>query len=119
MIAYILTYRIPRIAPLPIRCDYPQPNRERSPETPGGDFASVLGSATLAVNCRQGIDMTTKPNCPQCRSIETSRSHRRGTVERYLFTVIDVRPFRCLICDARFYSFARFDEETALNIKAA
>ena len=63
--------------------------------------------------------MSTKRNCPQCRSIETSRSHRRGAVERYLLTVIGVRPFRCLNCDARFYAFARFDEETSMSDKAA
>jgi hypothetical protein len=85
----------------------------------GWDFASVLGSATPAVVRRLGIDMSTKLNCPQCRSIETSRSHRRGAVERYLLAVIGVRPFRCLNCDARFYSFARCDEETSLNNKTA
>jgi hypothetical protein len=85
----------------------------------GWDFASILGSAISSVVRRIGIDMSTKLNCPQCRSIETSRSHRRGTVERYLLAVIGVRPFRCLNCDARFYSFARFDEETSLNNKAA
>jgi len=81
-------YRFPRIAPLPIRCDYPQPNRERSPETPGGDFASVLGSITPASVRGQGMHMTKKRNCPQCRNIETSRSHRRRRVERYLLTVL-------------------------------
>jgi hypothetical protein len=89
------------------------------PETPGGDFASVLGSTTPASVRRQGIHMTMKRDCPQCRSIETSRSRRRGTVERYLLTVIGLRPFRCLNCDARFYAFACFDEETSLNDKAA
>ena len=117
--AYVSGYTFPGIARVSIRCDYPQPNRECSAGTPGWDFASILGSATPAVVSRQGIDMSTKPNCPQCRSIETSRSHRRGTVERYLLAVIGVRPFRCLNCDARFYSFARFDEETSLNNKAA
>jgi hypothetical protein len=63
--------------------------------------------------------MTKKRNCPQCRSIATSRSHRRGTVERFLLTVIGLRPFRCLNCDARFYSFGRLDDESALNNKPA
>lgn len=102
-----------------IRCDYPQPNRERSAGTQGWDFASVLGSAISAVVRRTGIDMSTKRNCPHCRSMDTSRSHRRGTVERYVLAIIGVRPFRCLNCDARFYAFARFDEETSLNNKAA
>jgi hypothetical protein len=102
-----------------IRCEYPQPNRERSAGTQGWDFASVLGSAISAVVRRTGIDMSTKRNCPQCRSIDTSRSHRRGTVERYVLAIIGVRPFRCLNCDARFYGFARSDEETSLNNKAA
>jgi hypothetical protein len=63
--------------------------------------------------------MSKKRNCPFCRSIETFRSHRRGTVERYLLAVVSVRPFRCLNCDARFYAFARFDDETSVNTKAA
>ena len=61
--------------------------------------------------------MSTKRYCPRCRSIETARSHRRGTVERYLLAVIGVRPFRCLNCDVRFYAFERFDEETVVNNK--
>jgi hypothetical protein len=110
-IAWTSKYRIPRIAPLPVRCDYPQPNRERSSETPGGDFASVLGSATPASG-RQGSQMTTKRNSPQRGSIETSGSHRRGTVERYLLRLIGFRPFRSLNSDSRFYWFAPVDAET-------
>jgi len=110
-IAWTSKYRIPRIAPLPVRCDYPQPNRERSSETPGGDFASVLGSATPASG-RQGSQMTTKRNSPQCGSIETSGSDRRGTVERYFLRLIGLRPFRCLNSDSRFYWFAPVDAET-------
>jgi transcriptional regulator NrdR family protein len=58
-------------------------------------------------------------NCPNCKSPETSRSHRRGAIERYLLKTIGVRPFRCLNCDARFYAFSRFEAQPARNDKAA
>jgi hypothetical protein len=63
--------------------------------------------------------MSTKRNCPHCRSNETSQSHRRGTVERYLLALIGIHPFRCPNCDVRFYAFARFDDETSVNNKTA
>jgi hypothetical protein len=78
---------------------------------------SRFGHTSGAV--RLGIKMSTKGKCPRCRSIETSRSHRRGTVERYLLTIIGVRPFGCLNCGVRFYAFARFDEDTSVNTNAA
>ena len=38
-----------------------------------------------------------KRPCPRCGSSEVFRSHRRGSVERYLLRAIGVRPFRCVI----------------------
>jgi hypothetical protein len=58
-------------------------------------------------------------SCPRCRSLETSRSHRHGRVERYLLRVIGVLPFRCLDCDARFYAFTWFGAGTSVTDKAA
>jgi transcriptional regulator NrdR family protein len=49
--------------------------------------------------------------CPNCRSVETSLSHRRGPVEKYFFRVIRVRPYRCLKCDSRFYGFSRAEAQ--------
>jgi hypothetical protein len=114
-LACISTYRIPRIAPPPVRCDYPKPNRERSFGNSGRGFRerSRFDHSSLRPPAGNSHDYETR--LPQCRSIETSRSRRRGTVERYLLRVIGLRPFRCLNCDVRFYSFARFDDETALN----
>ena len=57
--------------------------------------------------------------CPHCRSLETSRSHRHGGVERYLLRVIGVLPYRCLDCDARFYAFARLAVGASPTDKAA
>jgi hypothetical protein len=42
-----------------------------------------------------------------------------GAVRRLGIEIIDVRPFRCLNCGARFYAFARFDERTSVINKAA
>ena len=41
--------------------------------------------------------------CPYRGSSEVFRSHRRGAVERCRLRAIQVRPFRCVNCDARFY----------------
>jgi hypothetical protein len=60
-----------------------------------------------------------KRSCPHCRSVETFRSHRRGTVERFLLRVVGVRPFRCLNCDVRYYDFCRFGQDALRNTKAA
>ncbi len=59
-----------------------------------------------------------KKPCPHCRSMETSRSHRHGSVERYLLGVIGILPYRCLDCDARFYVFSRFGAGTSVTDKA-
>jgi DNA-directed RNA polymerase subunit RPC12/RpoP len=51
--------------------------------------------------------------CPQCRSADCFRSHRNGFID-FLFTLINLKPWRCHTCDRRFYarrvalSFARF-----------
>jgi hypothetical protein len=60
-----------------------------------------------------------KRTCPHCRSLETSRSHRHGSVERFLLRVIGVLPYRCLDCDARFYAFPRLGAGTSVTDKAA
>ena len=60
-----------------------------------------------------------KRPCPCCGSPEVFRSHRRGTVERYLLRSIGVRPFRCVNCDARFYRLKRSDGPASQDIRAA
>jgi len=60
-----------------------------------------------------------KRACPRCRSLETTRSRRHGSVERYLLGIIGVLPYRCLECDARFYVFSRVSAGTSVTGKAA
>lgn len=60
-----------------------------------------------------------KRSCPHCRSLETSRSRRHGSAERYLLSLIGVLPYRCLNCDARFYAFSWFGAGTSVTDKAA
>jgi hypothetical protein len=60
-----------------------------------------------------------KRACPRCNSLDTSRSRRHGSVERYLLGVIGVLPYRCLDCDARFYVFCRFGAGRSVTGKAA
>ena len=42
--------------------------------------------------------------CPRCRGQEVYRSQRRGIVERYVLRALQIRPYRCVACDNRFYS---------------
>jgi hypothetical protein len=41
--------------------------------------------------------------CPRCHSDEVHQSRRKGIVERLPLTLLFLRPFRCEICDLRFY----------------
>ena len=41
--------------------------------------------------------------CPVCRSTQIHRSKRRGTFERRVLALVFVRPFRCEMCDHRFF----------------
>ena len=63
--------------------------------------------------------MTEKRECPNCGSVQNYRSHPTRPLEKYLLGPIGVRPYRCLNCEARFYAFSRFDEETSVKNKAA
>jgi predicted RNA-binding Zn-ribbon protein involved in translation (DUF1610 family) len=63
--------------------------------------------------------MSGKRLCPNCGSVENSRSHRNGALEKYLLGAFGVRPYRCLNCGIRFYAYSRFDEESSQTNKAA
>jgi hypothetical protein len=63
--------------------------------------------------------MAEKRLCPNCGSVESSRSYLNGPLEKYLLGPIGVRPYRCLNCGVRFYAFSRFDEDTLVNSKTA
>ena len=65
------------------------------------------------------MKLDSKRPCPHCGSPEVFRSHRRGTVERYLLRAIGVRPFRCVNCNARFYRHKHSDDPASRDIKAA
>ncbi len=42
--------------------------------------------------------------CPQCRSGDCLRSHRKGVAD-FFATLIGLRPWRCGACDLRFYAW--------------
>jgi len=45
-------------------------------------------------------------HCPRCREADAiRRSHHR--MQDWLFAVIGLKPYRCLNCDRRFYSWRR------------
>jgi DNA-directed RNA polymerase subunit RPC12/RpoP len=41
--------------------------------------------------------------CPECKSMNCRRSHRRGLREAAL-SLLGIKPWRCLECDARFWA---------------
>ena len=43
--------------------------------------------------------------CPECRS-DSPRRSRRGTVKDYVVGVARLRPWRCRVCESRFYAWA-------------
>ncbi len=63
-------------------------------------------------------DASKRP-CTNCRSVETSRSHRHGLIEKYFLGILGIRPYRCLNCDVRFYAFSRFHGDASPKDKAA
>jgi hypothetical protein len=41
--------------------------------------------------------------CPECHSNEVTRSRRRGLVEQIILPALQVRPYRCMECNHRFF----------------
>jgi hypothetical protein len=60
-----------------------------------------------------------KRTCPNCKSQDIIRSHRRGFIEEYLLPSFRVRAYRCIECDTRFYALASLQEATSSTDKAA
>lgn len=54
--------------------------------------------------------------CPQCDSPRVRRSYRRGFVERVLFRVLFVWPYRCDGCDVRYLGFDRHHERDRKSV---
>lgn len=45
-------------------------------------------------------------NCPECDSRQIHLSRRRGILEKTIFALILLRPFRCEKCDLRFFRWS-------------
>jgi len=78
-----------------------------------------LSSAPPHAAAAGPIPAAAKRLCPYCRSVEITRSHRRGPIEKYLFRVIHLRVYRCDDCNARFYAFSRSDPAVPPKNQAA
>ncbi len=47
-----------------------------------------------------------KPHvCPNCASPQYYKSRRKGLLEHFLHAVFFVTPFRCVVCDKRYFRF--------------
>jgi hypothetical protein len=66
-----------------------------------------LSSSPQHSAAAESIPAAAKRLCPYCRSVEITRSHRRGAIEKYLLRAINVRVYRCDDCNSRFYGFSR------------
>lgn len=42
-------------------------------------------------------------HCPSCQGTNITKSKRKGLFESIVFKLIDIRPYRCLSCDLRFF----------------
>jgi DNA-directed RNA polymerase subunit RPC12/RpoP len=56
--------------------------------------------------------------CPECQSKNISKSKRRGLFESVVFPLIQVRPYRCMSCDLRFFRRAAPHEHSATTTSA-
>ncbi len=45
-------------------------------------------------------------SCPSCSSLRIHRSRRKGFLESGLLTMLFVRPFRCELCNHRFFRWS-------------
>jgi hypothetical protein len=54
--------------------------------------------------CRKAQTMFFYSQCPRCTNCEITRSRRRNVLETILSWVA-LRPYRCLACNHRFFSF--------------
>ena len=61
-------------------------------------------SRDSVIACFMESSQYSRKICPTCRGQEVYRSHRRGIVERYVLRAMQIRPYRCISCDNRFYS---------------
>ena len=50
-----------------------------------------------------GMHMDKRNRCPRCQSQSTHRSRRQGVLERLFCAVFFVIPFRCEVCDKRYF----------------
>ena len=65
------------------------------------------------------MNSDSKRRCPHCGGPEVFRSHRRGTMKRFLLRAVGVRPFRCVDCNARFYGLRDSYGPTSQGLRAA
>jgi hypothetical protein len=78
-----------------------------------------LSSPTQHSAAAGAIPAAARRLCPYCRSVEITRSHRRGPIEKYFLRAINVRVYRCDDCNSRFYAFARSEAPVPPKHQAA
>lgn len=80
------------------------PMRQRDPGVQNETDNNPSHATELGVGIR--IRRAAMLNCPLCHSERIHRSRRRGIVERRILTMVFLRPFRCDICDFRFFRWS-------------
>ena len=48
-----------------------------------------------------------KHSCPNCGSASVRRSARIGFIEKIVYRMLALRPYRCAVCETRFFDRAR------------
>jgi DNA-directed RNA polymerase subunit RPC12/RpoP len=69
----------------------------------GNPKGSARASGDLDIKgLAQVVDQKTNRTCPECGSIEVSRSRLRGVLEHYVLRALQIHPYRCMTCEHRF-----------------
>lgn len=45
--------------------------------------------------------------CPECNSCDIKRIAREGAVEKFLYPLLNMWPYRCDDCDLKFFDYRR------------
>jgi hypothetical protein len=46
--------------------------------------------------------------CPRCKSYSIKRVARRGIIEKMIFPVLGLWPYRCQGCDLKYFDYVRY-----------
>ena len=70
--------------------------RQKSPPSP-------RTSSETPISNQSSNQLSDTPSCPKCGNHNVHRSHRQGSLEKYLLRSLHISPYRCEACYGRFF----------------